>query len=539
MPEITEKFSWFQKEAFNFEPIGKTKVRIKGKAAFGNVISKNHRHYVDEELKRAARTWINKPINVNHDDKKVVGHIEWMEYDEDGLMEYIGLVDREPFNTLIRTNSPQIKGVSMQAGYLYNICPRCKKKFITEEEFAAHMKQEEFMLNFNYEPHGVQGNAMALVVGDEVPGIDTTSVEIMETYQLPQLMEMVTKTEMEKENYMNNIKNAGVALQENRRQEKTNEPFSQPQIEKAKEEIHREITKPSEIKENLKIAEPCSPELIACKQAILRDHPEYDEGQAIAMCRAKGIEMKLPNPLEIQQPLREFKTVEDAPTIREGATDALRYHEESVYRKQVAETVNKLLEELNHFEKIVKTKVIELFTDISRIPKDDNSWAQKISELQTIIANIPKDDLGWKQQFEQLPKDDLSWKEFIANLPKDDVSWKQENKALKESVDKEFKEIMAKVDEKLKEFDKILCIADTNNIQKDEKIAELERKLKEKEDNKVKETTEKDIKIKELEDANKKLEEQLETVKPNFKGKTKGVTASQNAPLLKDPMKGD
>ncbi len=108
MPELIEKFSWLTPQAFTWEPIGKNKVRIKGVALKSGEVSKNMRHYIDEELIKSARTFIGKPININHDNNKVVGNVEWMEY-EDGLMEYYGIISKQPYVDYIKSNDKAIQ----------------------------------------------------------------------------------------------------------------------------------------------------------------------------------------------------------------------------------------------------------------------------------------------------------------------------------------------------------------------------------------------------------------------------------------------
>jgi chromosome segregation ATPase len=288
----------------------------------------------------------------------------------------------------------------------------------------------------------------------------------------------------------------------------------------------------------LKLAEPCSPKLKACVDDLIAQGRE--ESSAWAICRSQlGESYGISDFIMPPGPVAELVK----PAL-DKINDMIAEQRKSFKRDQdIAQKVNEVISFLpTYWEQIgtiakqmsegLKTEIQGIHEKMQAIPKDDLSWKQ-------LFEQLPKDDTSWKDLMTNLPQDDLSWKESIANLPKDDVSWKEENKALKDSMDNQFKEIAAKVDEKLKEFDKVLGIADTNfakveteSKQKDEKIAELEQKLKEKDEKQVKETSEKDTKIKEL-------EEQLENVKPNFKGKTKGVTANQNAPLMKDPMKGD
>ena len=58
--EILENFSWMTPE-FKTVDSGKNTIRIKGVAMKSNVVSRNKRKYVEEELKRSARTLSGKP----------------------------------------------------------------------------------------------------------------------------------------------------------------------------------------------------------------------------------------------------------------------------------------------------------------------------------------------------------------------------------------------------------------------------------------------------------------------------------------------
>jgi len=201
--EIAESFNWMSPD-FKLVDSGKNTIRIKGVALKGNVVSRNKRKYVDEELKKAARTWIGKPVTINHDSTRNVGHIVWMEY-EDGALEYLADVNKQPYVGLLRDKSTDIRGVSIEANYLHNRCPKCGEKFYSEEEFAEHMWTKHFVrADATKEPHGIVGQALSLVLAPEEPGYPDSTIELAETVGKPglQLLETVIKTKIEEENYM-------------------------------------------------------------------------------------------------------------------------------------------------------------------------------------------------------------------------------------------------------------------------------------------------------------------------------------------------
>lgn len=212
MPEykIKESFRWMAAPEFQIVDTGKHTVTIKGIAVRKGQVSRNKRKYVGEELQAAARTFIGRPVTINHapyekshpmyDGRKVAGHVDWMEY-EDGCMEYRAKVNKQPYVDLIRSGSVEVKGVSIEADYLFNRCSHCGADFYTVEEFSSHMENEHFIKNFDYEPRGMLGKALSIVLSPEEPGVPDTTLELAETAGyggFSQLLETVIKTKKEK-----------------------------------------------------------------------------------------------------------------------------------------------------------------------------------------------------------------------------------------------------------------------------------------------------------------------------------------------------
>lgn len=203
---ITESFNWMTPE-FKVVDSGKNTIRIKGIALKSDVISRNKRRYIDEELVKSARTFIGKPVTINHDMSRIVGNVVWMEY-ENGALEYLADIKKQPYVRLLRDHSTEIKGVSIEANYLHNRCNKCGARFYTEPDFHAHMANEHFIkTDPTSEPHGILGQALSLVLSPEEPGYSDTTTELMETYRKPvlRLLEIVTKTKKEKMNYMKKL----------------------------------------------------------------------------------------------------------------------------------------------------------------------------------------------------------------------------------------------------------------------------------------------------------------------------------------------
>lgn len=231
---IKESFNWMTPEFKVAKSAGRNTIRIRGIAMRSDAISRNNRKYIDEELVKAARTFYEKPVTINHDMTKKVGTVKWMEY-ENGCMEYIADINKQPYVDLLRNKSADIKGVSIEALYLHNMCPICGERFYTEQDYHTHMRDIEYVKNYETtEPHGIVGQALSLVLTPEEPGYTGTTIELMETSQrLSQLLEMVIKTEKEKETMAKQTKKTKVPY---RIREQTEKPEDEDEDKKKKPE---------------------------------------------------------------------------------------------------------------------------------------------------------------------------------------------------------------------------------------------------------------------------------------------------------------
>lgn len=171
--QLIESFSWYSKD-FTQHTADKDKVRLKVVSVKAGSVSKNNRQYIDEALIKSCNTWVNKPVHVNHDRTKTIGHIELTEY-ESGQLEHVILIDKQPYVDYFRNSSKEIKGFSLGADYLWNVCSvkGCKQRFVTEEDWQRHMADEHFICNPAKVPHGIIGQEISVVCGDETPGLDT------------------------------------------------------------------------------------------------------------------------------------------------------------------------------------------------------------------------------------------------------------------------------------------------------------------------------------------------------------------------------
>lgn len=536
---LMESFNWLTPE-LKIVDSGKNSVKIRGIALRSNTISKNGRKYVDEELQKAARTWIGKPFTVNHapptkvdaerqrvpfDPSKIIGNIEWMEHDDDGKLEYVAVVNKQPYVDMVRMygrnpKESSIRGVSVEANFLHNLCPEClkrgvEKRFYDEPSFHKHMSEEHFIkTDPTSEPHGIIGQALSLVLAPEEPGVAGTTIELMETEQhgLSRLLETVIKVETENEEEgrkMEEKLRGKAALSEEIRigigkgMLKPTVPIVEAvtptqTVQNVPITILDDTTKvgikPKEslTKENLKIAEPCSPELKACVDDLIAQGRPEDSAWAI--CRSKIGETKLGNILPIKKlELAEQKT----PTFEElrkeftEETSALQIKVTRLANENnqlIMEIINGISEDQKILNENIRIVHGDLLGKIGTIPEDDKGWqvqiqevktqldstqgelTQKIAETNQKIEALPKDDLTWKEAISKLPPDDVSWRETILNLPKDDLGWKELKIPDLAPLDKKVAEIkMPDLEPLLKD---IATLKDTKTI--DERFRKIE-----------------------------------------------------------------
>jgi hypothetical protein len=122
----------------------------------------------------SARTMNGKLINVNHNDGRKIGNVDWAKANrQTQFMEVEGTVNKEPYTYMVKNHDPKIKGWSVQADFRQAQCIHCSKKFDTMETLKEHLLKEEHISNIEFEPKDIVFNGLALVVDPEVPGIPT------------------------------------------------------------------------------------------------------------------------------------------------------------------------------------------------------------------------------------------------------------------------------------------------------------------------------------------------------------------------------
>jgi len=446
---FSESFKWLASDVTS-EDYGKDSVRIKFVAMRANEVSKNLKKYVFNELMKSARTLRLKPININHDPKRIVGHVDWAEFDEtDGKLEGVGIVKKEPALSLLRKKDPSVKGVSIEGDYRYLKCTHkgCENRepFYSEESFRKHLHDAHQVHDDIKEVGGLFLNGLAVVLSPEVPGGET-SLELMETAQgYMKVIETMSHDIEEKLKMKEKTENRAFALQNDPAmlgktvlranpagpEPPTPEPQKIVKEEKKPESpkvIHDEI-----ILEVGKRVEPVKPkeslELSACE-------PDYGK---LKETKLKPFKLGETIPkMTLGEPFAGYTDFADCVAKNKDKDNPEAYcgsikHEvegETYFKNKVTEFLIGMGEAFTIHEGSLKTVYEDLCKRIGGLPKDDTSWKEAIEGW--------KDDTSWKQMFESLPKDDTSWKEHIDNHPPDDLGWKDikpfDSTALNEAI---------------------------------------------------------------------------------------------------------
>lgn len=572
-------------EGFKTLDAGKNTIRIRGVALKGDIISKNNRMYVAKELAKACNTWIGKPVNINHNNNMNVGHITFMDYEND-LLTYEAEITKQPYVNLLRNKSAEIKGVSIQADYLFNRCIKCGEKFYDENTFHTHMNREHFIKTDPAStPHGIIGNGLAIVLSPEIPGYSGTSVELAEVWRVKslQLLETVIKEEKEKEKMNEQLSGKAVLTPNtpytiNRAVEKKEEKTKVESEEKPpnQQSTQKPLVKtetppptdPPKAAEKLTLTEIQKP---ALKEIVLTEKTETDqvtlkpEGKLTPLTETK-------TKLSLGEPFAGYDNFEACVAANSDKENPEAYcgevkhkaEEYMVAKKQVAELtakVNELIASVN--QPIVTSKVNEswriqtgqlkealtqLQGEVTKLPEQFNNALKTITEA---VNNLPQDDLGWKEIKIPEPYNDAALKEAIAAIkPYDDAPIKdaiakvpvyddkelrglvtalqKENGELKENVihqKQDFEARVASNEKALKET------TETNSkalLERDEKIKKLQETLDDFQKKKLEETEKLTARVDNLEDK----------LKPEFKGKNTQLNETKDKPYVNTPDKG-
>jgi len=518
---------------------GKNTIRIKGVALKGDVVSKNLRHYLTNEVRKSTNTFIGKPINIHHNNPKNertnIGNLTWMDWDETAeLLTYEGEITKQPYVDMLRNKSTEIRGVSVQAKFLHNKCPDCTThpKFFTEESFRDHMWTEHFK-KVSAVPHGIIGEAITLVLSPEVPGYDGTTVDLAETARREtlRLLETVIKTEQEKEEYKltetSKIK-ATIAVT--------------PRAEIAVGSVKEIVEPPTQKPEIPKQVTPVTPPLATQKPVVTNEPlPSMSPPKITEVTLTESIIIKPAETITLKETVAigKLKLTEEECTpfeqcLKDGGTEeeCARKVKETRIRnsnnKAITETLNAVIE--------VVSKPITLTLPEVKAPAPYND-----KPIKEALAAIPQDDLGWKEIKIPIAYNDKPLKEALeANektFKENMVKFAQDWDARILTVLTEQSTIKETIANQKKDFDNLLDSADKAVK---EHFAENKQEMTEK-DKQIKELTDKlEKSIKETAEAKTLAETAQENVQdlrqPSFKAHAK-TSVSDNKPVLTDPMK--
>lgn len=307
MVEMRESFSWLT-DSLKTIDVGPNKIRIKGVALRNDIVSRNNRLYVANEIEKSARTLSGKPLLINHDPKLIVGNIEFAEPEGDSL-EYVAICNKQPYVTMLRERDQRIKGVSVAASFLHAKCTHCQKQFEDLTKLGDHMISEHGIRNFQVEPHQIIFDSLSLVCDPETPGVENTMPSIMET-TAHKLFETVLKSRPDTSEFPKLETRPMPDFEVN---PLTGKPTP------LKAQLQENVGVVGDVvlteKPKLSIAEPCSPELKACVDKLIADGKE--ESNAWAICKAQLGEVEQSK--EATSDINEWITKQANPTMKHYA----------------------------------------------------------------------------------------------------------------------------------------------------------------------------------------------------------------------------
>jgi len=520
---------------------GKNTIRIKGVALKGDVVSRNLRHYLTNEVRKATNTFIGKPINIHHNDpnneRTNIGNLTWMDWDETAeILTYEGEITKQPYVDMLRNKSAEIRGVSVQAKFLHNRCPECNTKFFTEESFKGHMWEQHFK-KVSAVPHGIIGEAITLVLSPEIPGYDGTTVDLAETARREtlRLLETVIKTEQEKEEYkLTEISKIKATIAVTPRpviavgsvKEIVEPPAQKPEIKQVEP-----VPLPQPPKETPLIVKQQIPQS-AIDPTITESIIKPAETLTLKESKINGIN-EISTKLSLGEPFAEYPNFAACVAANqdkenpEAYCGQIKHETEEILTlkanmKQLTQKINEVIQEQNKPITLTLPEVKTL------APYNDKL-------IREALAAIPKDDFGWKEikPFDPTPLQTRIAEAEAKIPPIDDVTWKDQLKEIDAKINK-VTETMAT---QKTEFDNLLDSADKavkehfaqnkRDMEADKtKIKDLEEKLKTAETKKLAETQDITTRVENLEDK----------LKPQFKAHAKTGEANNN-PVIVDPMK--
>jgi len=520
MPKLFEKFRWLRDELKYMGPKG-TKAQFKGVALFPT-ISGNGRKYLADELMQSARTLVGKPVTINHDSSRIVGDVAFAQW-EDNKIEYLLNIDGKKVEYIEKLKDrfalpktqyvekwgrDPIYGVSVEANYVYHN-ESCNQGL-------CHV-----------EPHGIVFTALSLVEDPEKPGVDGTTIELLETLQLTERSVNETKiTEMLLNDYTKWHKLPAEVSQ----------GYGVNVVHKIEEKL---MSKP---KETGKMKEQECKEGEVWNQEQNKCVPKPSQTEEIKKTVPPLAEITLPQKIPLLkeklafgEPFAGYDNFEDCVAKNPEKGDAEAYCA-TIKRKTEGEILqfNKIAEAYNN--------IIDTLDTHRNADKQSNhailsELASFNANLMTLQKNVQSEHDLNEKQCESLKTLNKKLDETIATLPKDDLSWKESLTTINDTLAKipttyattmditaKFTENADPLIKRIKELEEkypVLNSAyETLKTEYSNFVAETKAKLEEKEKT-AKETLDKDKKI---EEKLEKVEEKIETiethVKPNYKVKT-------------------
>jgi hypothetical protein len=375
----------------------------------------------------------------------------------------------------------------------------------------------------------------------EKPGVDGTTIELLETLQLTERSVNETKiTEMLLNDYTKWHKLPAEVSQgygvnvvhkiEEKLMSKPKETGKMKEQECKEGEVWNQeqnkcVPKPSQTEEIKKTVPPLAEITLPQKIPLLKEKLAFGEPFAgydnFEDCVAKNPEkgdaeaycatIKRKTEGEILQ----FNKIAEA---YNNIIDTLDTH-----RNADKQSNHAILSELASFNANLMTLQKDVQSEHNLNEKQCESLKTLNKKLDETIATLPKDDLSWKEELTKLPKDDLSWKESLTTI-NDTLAKIPTTYATTMDITAKFTENADPLIKRIKELEEkypVLNSAyETLKTEYSNFVAETKAKLEEKEKT-AKETLDKDKKI---EEKLEKVEEKIETiethVKPNYKVKT-------------------
>ena len=518
-----------------YEVLSETEKQVKVKVnALYPVTSKNGRKYTFEEMLESGRTMSGKLINVNHNDSRKIGNVDWAKANrKTQILEVEGTINKEPYTYMVKNHDSKIKGWSVQADFRHAQCIHCSDKFDTMEALKTHLVEKEHIHNIEFEPKDIVFNGLALVIEPEVPGIPNTSYmsETVGTRNFGSLEEMINTLESEDDSWLLNKfgnNRDEKPMSKNYAIENKGSPVAPSSKTYTKEELQKVIMPQTPVK-----VEAVSPTLNTVETPMLNVANEKIVLKEAAAIGKLIFEEESCTPFE--------QCVKDGGTPEECAAKFKETVQRNKTNKAIADTVNEIIDAVS------KPVVFEY-------AKDDLSWNTKISDLQrqienrltTVASEIVDVTNKWNSKASELmasieaikPYDDKLLTEKIGKLEESEVKAAELLTNKVTELHTQIKTIQEKLllkDADVEAIKKAVVLADKmvlNLVAEKGAISEAFEQFKLENTKKLSDT---ELRVKETQ---VKLENTIDKIKPQFKGVAKDTvkTKETNDPVVGNPM---